>query len=178
MVQWPKPTTIKGLRGFLELTEYYRKFGRGYRAIANPLTNMLKNNNFQWSEEAEKAFETLKLAMCTISVLPLPNFDKPFIIETDACYGGVGVVLMQDHRPISYISKAFSKKNMGLSIYEKELLALVLAISKWGHYLEGNYFIIRNDHQSLKFLLGQRITMPMQQKWLTKLLGLNYEIQY
>ena len=67
---------------------------------------------------------------------------------------------------------------MGLSIYEKELLALVTAVTKWRHYLEGHHFIIHTDHQSLKYLLEQRITTPLQQKWLTKLLGLSYEIHY
>lgn len=85
---------------------------------------------------------------------------------------------MQHQRPLAYINKAIGVRNMGLSIYEKELLALVTAISKWRHYLEGHQFIVKTDHQALKFLLEQRITTPLQQKWLTKLLGLNYEIVY
>lgn len=67
---------------------------------------------------------------------------------------------------------------MGLSIYEKELLALVTTVNKWRHYLEGHHFILKTDHQSLKYLLEQRITTALQQKWLTTLLGLDYEIQY
>lgn len=61
---------------------------------------------------------------------------------------------------------------------KKKLLALVSVVGKWRHYLEGHHFIIKTDHQSLKHLLKQRITTPLQQKWLTKLLGLSYEIQY
>lgn len=61
---------------------------------------------------------------------------------------------------------------------KKKLLALVTVVGKWRHYLEGHHFIIKTDHQSLKHLLEQRITTPLQQKWLTKLLGLSYEIQY
>ena len=72
----------------------------------------------------------------------------------------------------------FHLKNMGLSVYEKELVALVFAVTKWKHYLVGNHFIIRTDHKSLKFLLEQRLTTTAQYKWLTKLLGLDYEIQY
>ena len=67
---------------------------------------------------------------------------------------------------------------MGLSIYEKELLALVITITKWRHYLEGYHFIIRTNNQSLKYLFEQRVTITHQQKWLTKLLGLSNEIQY
>ena len=76
------------------------------------------------------------------------------------------------------MSQSLGPKNLGMSIYEKELLALVTAVTKWRHYLEGSHFIIKTDHQSLKYLLDQRITTTLQQKWLTKLLGLSYEIQY
>nr|XP_027118736.1 uncharacterized protein LOC113735978 [Coffea arabica] len=178
MEQWPNPTNIKQLRGFLGLTGYYRRFVRGYGAIARPLTNLLKKDNFHWNKDSELAFQTLKKAMCTTPVLAVPDFTQPFIVETDACYSGIGAVLMQNRRPISYLSQALGQKNMGLSIYEKELLALVTAVTKWRHYLEGHHFIIHTDNQSLKYLLDQRITTPLQQKWLTKLLGLSYEIHY
>ena len=71
--------------------------------------------------------------------------------------GGIGVVLMQDSHPISFLSKALSIKNLGLSVYEKELLALVMAVTKWKHYQVGYHLIIRTDHQSLKYLLDKRI---------------------
>ena len=116
--------------------------------------------------------------MCSTPVLAVPDFSQPFIIETDACYTGIGAVLMHNRRPISYLSQALGQKNMGLSIYEKELLSLVTAVTKWKHYLEGHHFIIHTNRQSLKYLLEQRITTPLQQKWLTKLLGLSYEIHY
>ncbi|KAL3497765.1 hypothetical protein ACH5RR_040497 [Cinchona calisaya] len=76
------------------------------------------------------------------------------------------------------MSKALSQRNMRLSIYEKKLSALVTAVNRWRPCLEKNPFIIKINHQRLKYLLEQRITTPLQQKWLTKLLGLCYEIQY
>ena len=72
---------------------------------------------------------------------------------------------MQDRRPIAFLSQSLAPRNMGMSIYEKELLALVTAVTKWRHYLEGNHFIIRTDHQSLKYLLDQRITTSLQQQF-------------
>lgn len=65
-----------------------------------------------------------------------------------------------------------------MSVYEKELLALVMAVTKWRHYLVGNHFIIKTDHQSLKYLLEQQLHTALQYKWMSKLLGLDYEIQY
>lgn len=85
---------------------------------------------------------------------------------------------MQKGRPLAFLSKGLSSKHQDLSTYEKELLAIVLATQKWYTYLQGHRFIIRTDHQSLKYLLEQRLSTLLQQKWLAKLMGLDYEITY
>lgn len=131
------------------MTGYYNSFVRGYGAIARPLTELLKKDNFIWSEAADLTFQELKRAMSTTSVLALLKFSIPFIIETDACYGKIRTILMQDRRRIAYSSQGINSKKLGLSIYEKELLALVTVVSKWRHYLEGHHFIIKTDHQLL-----------------------------
>jgi RNase H-like domain found in reverse transcriptase len=116
--------------------------------------------------------------MCTAPVLALPDFSKPFILETDVCSTGIGAVLMQEGRPIAYLSKALGMKNQLLSTYEKEYLALLTAVQKWRHYLQGMPFVIKTDHLSIKHLLEQRLTHSLQHKGLSKLLGLDYIIQY
>ncbi|KAL2237277.1 UNVERIFIED_CONTAM: Retrovirus-related Pol polyprotein from transposon 17.6 [Sesamum indicum] len=126
MRDWPIPTTLKALRGFLGLTG------------------------------SEDAFNHLKGVMSTAPVLAFSDFTKPFIVETDACGKGIGAVLMQEGRPIAYLSKALAPKNLGLSTYEKEFLALLLAVTKWKHYLQGHHFIIKTDQKSLKHILDQR----------------------
>lgn len=123
-------------------------------------------------------FNKLKQAMVTTPVLGLPNFTRIFVLENDACDSGIGVVLIQNNKPLAYFSKALGTKHQALSTYEKEMLAIVTTVNKWRHYLSYNHFIIKTDHQSLKYFLTQRVTTILQQKWLTKLLGLDYEIQY
>ncbi|CAL1414734.1 unnamed protein product [Linum trigynum] len=178
MQTWPRPTSVKGLRGFLGLTGYYRKFIRHYGIISRPLTELLKKNGFQWSAAAENAFVALKTAMSHAPVLGLPDFTQAFTLETDASGTGVGAVLSQGGRPLAFYSKALSLRNQGLSTYEKEYLAVLMAVDHWRHYLEGRQFTIVTDHESLKFLLGQKVHTAIQKKGLVKLMGLDFQIKY
>ena len=128
MQKWPVPTSVTELRGFLGLTGYYRRFIKGYGLITKPLNSLLNKKAFQWS-----SFDKVKMAMTQTPVLALPNFQEPFVIETDACQDGVGAVLMQHGKPVAYLSKALSGRNKNISIYEKEFLALIMAVEKWRH---------------------------------------------
>lgn len=118
------------------------------------------------------------MTLSSAPVLALPDFDKVFIVETDASSTGIGTVLMQDNHPICYISRTLGPKHQSISIYEKELMAVVHAVESWISYLTHRFFIIRTDQRSLKYLLEQKVTTPSQQMWLSKLMGYSYEIQY
>ncbi|GKA80245.1 retrotransposon-related protein [Tanacetum coccineum] len=178
MKQWPIPQTVKQLRGFLGLTGYYRKFIKNYAWISKPLTNLLKKDTFVWGKEAQTAFLQLKEAMTQTPVLALPDYSKTFVVETDASGVGIGAVLQQEGHPIAYLSKTLAPKHQALSTYEKEFLAVLMALEKWRSYLLDRHFKIKTDHFSLKYLLNQRVTTPFQAKWLPKLLGFDYEISY
>jgi hypothetical protein len=178
MLDWPVPSTITELRGFLGLTGYYRKFVRNYAIIARPLTLLLKKKSFLWSASATEAFHALKLAMTTTPVLCLSDFSKPFVVETDACDSGIGAVLMQDNHPIAYLSKPLGAAHLALSIYDKEFLALLMAIERWRPYLQRAEFLIRTDHHSLCYLDDQTLQSPLQRKAMARLMGLRFKIAY
>lgn len=151
---------------------------KGYAHLAHPLTELLKKNNFHWTEAASRAFTQLKQAMIQTLVLTLPNFSLPFVVETDASNVGVGAVLTQGGHPMAYFSKKLGKKLVAASIYVRELDAITQAVSKWCHYLLGRKFFIKIDHQSLRELITQVVLMPEQQHYLTKLMGYEFEIIY
>ena len=107
--------------------------------------------------------------MASTPVLALPDFTKQFVIETDACASGIGAVLAQEGHPIAYYSKALGQQNHKLSIYEKEFLAIIMAIDKWRSYLSRGLFVIRTDHKSLCHLADQSLASELQKKAMTTL---------
>lgn len=147
--------------------------------LAKPLTDLLKKGvSFVWTEPAEQAFQLLKQSLISAPVLALPDFNKPFVIETDASNTGIGAVLQQEGHPIAFVSKALGPKNQGLSTYEKESLAILLAVEKWKAYLLPTEFIIHIDQRSLVHLQDQKLNTYWQQKAMTKLMWFQYKILY
>jgi hypothetical protein len=178
MKYWPHPKTLKILHGFLGLIDYYCKFVKNYGKIATPLTALLKTNSFTWTLAAAQDFQTLKMDMCTTSVLALPHFKKTFVLECDASEKGIGIVLMQEGQPLAFTSKQPYERNLGKSIYEKEMLSILHVIDLWCPYLLGNIFQTKKDHQSLKYSLEKCISCPENQKLVTNLFGYDFEIIY
>ncbi|WVZ14926.1 hypothetical protein V8G54_012492 [Vigna mungo] len=108
VMDWPGPTSLKQLRGFLGLTGFYRRFIKNYAVTPS----------------AYATFEQLKLAITQAPVLAMPDFSKPFVLETDASGVGIGVVLSQEHHPIAFFSKKLSAAMQKQSTYTREFYAI------------------------------------------------------
>jgi hypothetical protein len=176
---WPHPTTVKELRGFLGLTGYYCRFIKHYGILARPLTQLLcKGVAFCWGPDQQHAFALLKEAMSTALVLAILDFSQPFVLETDASNIGIGAVLMQGGHPVAFLSKSLYRRSQTLSTYEKECMAIILAVDKWRAYLQHREFLILTDHQSLLHLSDQCLLTGIQHKAFVKLLGLQFSIKY
>ena len=146
--------------------------------IAKPLTELTKKNCFCRTHEAQTAFDRLKAAMEELPTLAVPDFSNEFILETDASSQGLGAVLSQGGKPIALFSPALSSRAQRKSIYERELMAIVLAVQKRKHYLLGRHFVIMMDQRSLKFLTDQWLLGEDQFRWTCKLIGFDFKIQY
>uniref|UniRef100_A0A2N9G9G1 Reverse transcriptase n=1 Tax=Fagus sylvatica TaxID=28930 RepID=A0A2N9G9G1_FAGSY len=128
--------------------------------------------------DQDNAFATIKERLCSAPVLALPNFNKAFEIECDASGIGIGVVLMQDRRPIAFFSEKLSGASLKYPTYDKELYALVRALETWQHYLWPREFVIHTDHESLKHLKGQGKLNQRQARWLEYIETFPYVIHY
>nr|GEW41835.1 retrotransposable element Tf2 [Tanacetum cinerariifolium] len=166
------------LRAFLGLTGYYRRFVKGYANVASPLTDILRQEKFSWLDVAHNAFLQLKSDMANMITLALSNFKEEFEVTTDASGTAIGAVLSQKNNPIAFFSKKLWPTMQNQSTYTKELFAITEAVKKWRQYLLGHHFYIYTDHHSLKHILTQAIQTLEQQKWLTKLMGYDFEVRF
>lgn len=174
----PVPTNVREIREFLGLTGCYCQFVQNYGTMAAPLTQLLKTGAYKWSEEANTTFERLKMAMMTLPMLAMPDFNQSFEIESNASGFGVGALLTQAKRPKAFFSKTLCMRDRVRPVYERELIAIVFAVQRWRPYLLGRKFMVKTDQRSLKFLLEQRVIQPQYQKWIAKLLGYSFEVVY
>jgi len=116
--------------------------------------------------------------MVSLPILALPDFLKDFDVTTDASGTTIGTVLSQGSQPLAFFSKKLCPRMQMASAYDREMLAIIEAVKKWRQYLLGRHFRVYTDHKSLKNLLSLTIQTLPQQKWLTKLLGYDFEILY
>ncbi|WVZ49241.1 hypothetical protein U9M48_000615 [Paspalum notatum var. saurae] len=178
VLSWPVPRTVRAVRGFLGLAGYYRRFIKGYGAMAAPLTKLLCKEGFRWTSEAETAFVNLRKALTQASVLQLPDFQRPFIVECDASGSGFGAMLHQGEGAVAFFSRPIAPRHVKLAAYERELIGLVQAVRHWRPYLWGRPFIVKTDHRSLKFLLDQRLSTIPQHQWASKLIGFDFMVEF
>ena len=126
-----------------------------------------------WSEKADCAFRELKDELCTAPILKLPDFDRTFILRTDASDTGLGAVLLQMYEqvyfPIAYASKTVSCTQMAYAVVERECLSIIWSMERFTTYLYGREFILQTDHQPLAFLKIARLTNPRLLRWALKL---------
>ena len=175
--EWPVPTSVKTLKSFLGFASYYRRFIRNFAKISSPLNSLLvKDVPFIWTPEHQQAFVHLRDAFCSAPILAFPDFEKPFIVDTDACSSGIGAVLSQldsdkvEH-PVAFISRSLSPAERNYNVTRLELLAVVWACQTLRPYLLCQKFLLRTDHGSLRWLMNFKSPTGQVARWLSLLLS-------
>jgi hypothetical protein len=168
-MEWPTPKTLTELRGFLGMYTYYRKFVKVFSQLCAPLTDLTKKGAFKWDEEAQKMMDKMKKVMSTCLLLSLLDFVLPFSLERDASKEGIGAILMQKRHPLAYESRKLWDPELLYIIYDKEMMAIMHALDKFRQYLVGAQFVVKSDHNSLKYLLEQNDLNERKQKWVRKI---------
>ncbi|GBG81420.1 hypothetical protein CBR_g32097 [Chara braunii] len=180
---WPRPQYMTEMRSFLGMTGYYRTFVKNYSIVAAPLADLTRPDTpWEWTDECEAAFRHLKHALTHYEVLKLPDPDKPFIVTTDANQYGIGAVLAQQEgpklRPVEYMSKKMPSQKLAKSTYEKELYAVYKALTHWRHYLLGRFFILRTDHQTLRWMRTQSVLSDALKCWIEVIEQYDFDPRY
>jgi hypothetical protein len=138
ILDWKAPKDTRGIKSFIGMAGYYRRFIEGFSKIGRPMTALLaKKVEFKWSPACQKSFETLKEKLTTSPVLILPDFHKSFYVYCDASYTGLGCVLMQEGIVVAYSSRQLKIHEKNYPTHDLELSAVVHALKTWRHYLYG-----------------------------------------
>ena len=181
--QFPVPRSARNIKEFLGLVGYYRRFVSNMAQRAKPLTELLKKfKRFEWGEEQQRAFEDLRDCLCAESILQCPDFEKPFVLTTNASNIAIAAVLSQgkigEDLPISFASRALTKAEINYSVTERECLAVVYFTKYFSHYLYGKKFTIMTDHEALKWLYRTQDPSPRLVRWRLRMMDYKYTIQH
>ncbi|GJU18327.1 putative reverse transcriptase domain-containing protein [Tanacetum coccineum] len=161
------------------MARYYRRFIENFSKIVKPLTILTqKCKTFDWGEEQELAFQTLKDKLCNASVLALPDGPEDFVVYYDASELGLGCVLMQRGKVIAYASRQLKIHEKNYTTYDLELGAVVFALKIWRHYLYGTKSFIYMNHKSLQHIFSHKELNMRHCRWIELFSDYDYEIHY
>lgn len=127
-MEWPIPDIVKALRRLLGLYRYYMRFVSKYAQLAAQLTELLWKDAFVWTPTATQAFRDLQQAMTKMTVLQLPDFFHPCVIQTDASGSRVGAILLQRRHPLAYFSKQLTPHLQASSTYTREMFTMTESV--------------------------------------------------
>lgn len=181
----PAPRNVEGVRSFLGLSGYYRRFVPQYAHILSPVSSLLKKDaKFEWGPCQQKAFDAIKEIMINPPLLSFPDRAQIQVLTTDASGVGIGAILSQspDGTPnketvIAYESRVLRDAETRYSSVHQEALAVCWAVEKFRHYLSGRSFILRTDSAAVSFVLNS--TKPSKlQRWSAMLMEYDFEVKH
>lgn len=181
--KFPTPTNADAVKRFVAFCNYYRRFIPNFANICKPLNKLTRKNIiFVWSQDCQNSFEKLKTALVQPQILQYPDFNKQFIVTTDASKDACGAVLSQDFNgkdlPIAFASKSFTKGESNKATIEQELLAIHWAINYFRPYLYGVKFLVKSDHKPLVYLFSMKNPSSKLTRMRLDLEEYDFEVEY
>lgn len=168
---WPTPKTQSELRSFLGLANYFRRFVHAYSSIAKPLHALTGKTQWSadsWTSQCQESFDLLKGKLTTAPTLAMPDFSdtaKSFQIIADASNTAIGAILLQDDQPIAFESKRLTPAECRYDTTEREVLAVIHALTIWRCYIDQRHVFIYSDHEPLRYLRTKPSLTPRQVRW-------------
>ncbi|GKC70354.1 putative reverse transcriptase domain-containing protein, partial [Tanacetum coccineum] len=159
---------------FLRLAGYYR-----ISLISMPLNKLTKKDKkYEWVQEEEEAFQTVKQKLCSAPILALPEGMKDFVVYCDASLKGFGAVLMQREKVIAYASQQLKVHEENYTTHDLELGTVVFSLRSWRHYLYGTKCVVFTNHKILHYILNQKELNMRLRRWIELLSDYDCEIRY
>jgi len=182
---WPTPHRVKNIQSFLGFANFYRHFIDNYAEITLPLTHLTwKNELWSWTTDCQVAFDNIKEAFTTASILGHWDPESLMILETDASDRTLATILSTRSNskicPIAFHSRAFSAAEINYDVHNKELLAIVESFKKWRHYLEGvaTPVEVYTDHRNLTYFSETKTLSQRLARWSEFLSQFNLSIKF
>lgn len=180
---YPVPKNADEAKRFAAFVNYFRKFIPNFADYARHITRLTKKNvDFVWSEQCEEAFNYLKNTLINKPILQYPDYNKQFILTTDASKKACGAVLGQELdgkvMPIAYASRSFTKGESNKSVIEQELAAIHWAIKYFRPYLYGTKFLVQSDHRPLTYLFNMKDPNSKLTRMRLDLAEYDFDIEY
>nr|GEW23459.1 hypothetical protein [Tanacetum cinerariifolium] len=155
---WASPKTPTEIRQFLGLAGYYRRFIEGFSKITKSMMKLSqKGIKFDWGEKEENAFQLIKQKLCSAPILALPKGSEDFVVYCDASHKGLGAVLMQREKVISYASRQLKVHEHNYTTHDLELGSVVFALKIWRHYLFGTNYTVQKLEAQIEALKPENL---------------------
>ncbi len=181
----PRPTSKTQVRAFLGLAGYYRCFIPNFSSLASPLTDLTRKGQpekIPWGPAEEEAFRKVKAALTSEPVFCAPDFNCPFLLQTDASNTGLGAVLSQvqdgEEHPVLYISRKLTPTEQRYATVEKEALAVKWAVLELRYYLLGHKFSLITDHAHLQWMARAKDTNARVTRWFLALQDFHFDVRH
>src|SRR6266540_3156136 len=185
ILKQPRPTTIIGVRAFLEAAGFFKKYIQDFDKIATPLHYITSNKvSSCWTEEMESAWEVLRYWLTQTPVLRHPDFNKPFILYTDASKEGIGAVLCQKDEDVNanyviqYYSRTLAEGQRNWFTTNLECLAIIEAIRHFDAYLRNRPFTLYTDYEALATLRTQSQPRGRRARWIAELKNYQFHAKH